>query len=745
LFISSTARVALFLLVLLALAGPTVAAQPAGRPMNLYLRRATFDPLRVTPRVASGQPTLDTSRLLIVQFEHVPDAGSRAALLAAGLRPLNYIPTNALLVRVLSDGTPALAAVPGVRWSGPFQPAFKLPEALDAGLGGLAAADLELWLLAAPDADVDALVRDISGRGGVLRARIDSLNGPILRVRLPGAALRDIVARDDVLWAERYVVPQARNDRSQDIVGVTAARERASWLTGGGQIVAVTDTGLDRQNNLSADFAGRVVAAFTPYQMGAGVAGCYSTSATQTWSDQNGHGTHVSGTLLGSGALAGGQYAGFAPGAQIVVQSVSSGGNYFDCFPDDMSFLSKAYERGARIQNASWGSPASGEYGEFEMAIDDYLWRHKEHLFVVAAGNEGVDLAPRDGVIDTFSISSPASAKNLLSVGATENDRPPTGSTCLAFGAGVPQQNQCWKLANSNIWGAPHNNDFVSDDVDGMAAFSSRGPAQDGRIKPEIVAPGTNVISAASHSPSATYPFGKLDANYAYDSGTSMSTPMVSGMAALVRQWLAQARGMPAPSAALVKALLLNGAIEIGPGQYGTGTTREIPAGWPNSVAGWGRAWLPGSVGLGNGPAIWLADKRDGLGATGARAVFFLRADAGTPLRITLVWTDFPGAAFASGRALVNDLDLEVRGPDGKLLRGNARAASTVACRDDAGADRCNNVESVSIATPTAGYYTVVVRGAAIVAGPQPYALAASAADIAEGAPQRVIVPYVRR
>jgi subtilisin family serine protease len=741
LFTSSLSRAALLLLIVLALVVPAT-AQPAGSPVNLYLRRATFDPLRAAPRISSSQPTLASTRLLMVQFEQAPGEAARAALLAAGLRPLNYVPTNGLLVRVLQEQAPSLVGVPGVRWYGPFQPAYKLPQELDAAIGPQSAEDLDLRVLAAPDADVAALVAGLAAKGGELRGRFDSLNGAVLHVRLAAAALRDALARDDVLWVERYAAPRALNDRVREIAGVAAAREQASWLTGKGQIVALTDTGLDQQGSLSADFAGRVAAAYTPYQMGAGASGCFPTAAAQTWSDQNGHGTHVAGTILGSGALSGGrQFAGMAPGAQVVVQSVSSGGDYFDCFPDDMSFFSKAYERGARVQNGSWGSPASGEYGDFEMAIDDYLWRHKDHLFVVAAGNEGVDLAPRDGVIDASSISSPASAKNLLAVGASENDRPPTGSTCVTFGGGRPQQDQCW---TSYRWGAPQSSDFVSDDIGGIAAFSSRGPAQDGRLKPEIVAPGTNVVSSASHTPSANYPFGMFDTNYAYDSGTSMSAPVVSGLAALIRQWLAQSRGMVAPSAALVKALLLNGAADLGAGQYGTGGTREIPAAWPNNVAGWGRASLTGAVELKGGAGVWVHDSQAGPESSGDRAIYFLRVDGGEPLRVTLAWTDYPAAAFAGARALVNDLDLEIRAPNGEVVRGNASAALQPSCRDG-GADRCNNVESAAIAKPAAGYYTVTVRGAAVIAGPQPFALAARAGAIVERAPSRVVLPYIRR
>jgi hypothetical protein len=200
-------------------------------------------------------------------------------------------------------------------------------------------------------------------------------------------------------------------------------------------------------------------------------------------------------------------------------------------------------------------------------------------------------------------------------------------------------------------------------------------------------------------------------------------------MAALVRQWLASQRYLTTPSAALVKALLLNGATNITPGQYGTGAQREIPAAWPNSVEGWGRAAITDTVGLGGDDRIWLSE---GAGLqNGAVASFTLNISAGQPLRVTLAWTDRPGEPFAS-KTLIDDLDLEVETPDGVTLRGNASADLRSDCRDAGGADRCNNVESVEIAAPAAGTYGVRVRGSVVPSGPQPFAVVAQARAISD-------------
>jgi Bacterial pre-peptidase C-terminal domain len=122
----------------------------------------------------------------------------------------------------------------------------------------------------------------------------------------------------------------------------------------------------------------------------------------------------------------------------------------------------------------------------------------------------------------------------------------------------------------------------------------------------------------------------------------------------------------------------------------------------------------------------------------GGSATYSLNVSAGVPLRVSLAWTDYPASPISS-RTLVNDLDLEVQPPSGPLLRGNTTADLVASCRDAAsGADRCNNVESLEIAAPEAGVYTVSVRGAAVPQGPQPFALAARAytiGDAALGAP----------
>jgi len=735
------AIIVLLLTTFAASAAPTTAV-PGAADHNLYLRRVSFDPLH-TAQIAAFANADSSSRLRLMQFNSVPTSAMRAQLAAAGYHALLYIPINALLVR--ADVHPqALAALPELRWSGSLPAAYKLPPGLDVALSGQLAGDLDLRLIAMPDADLDVLARALEALGGVMKNRSAGLNGAVLYVRLPAAALRPVLDRDDVVWAEPAFALKVANDRARTILGVTAAREQLGWLTGAGQIIAVTDTGLDVQQtvevNDNPDFrSGRIAAAFGPAQMSDSCAGLQNGAS---WSDRNGHGTHVAGSALGGGRpLMTPSLAGMAPGARLVVQAVSSGDSIvpgtLDCLDEDNGFLSKAYAAGARIQNGSWGQPTgsgfsdqSGGYTAFEQIVDEFLWNHKQHLFVAVAGNGGTDDKLPAGVTDLDSIDSPGTAKNVLTVGASENYRPPTSAACGSFGGSGKPENRCYGLSYG---AAPIADDFVSDHAEGLAAFSGRGPADDGRIKPEIVAPGTNIVSTASHSAGAFYPFGNYNADYAYDNGTSMSAPMISGLAALARQWLNEARQITMPSAALVKALLLNGARDLSPGQYGAGTQREIPQAWPNNAEGWGRATITDTIGLNGNQTIWLADDPAGL-AQGGSATYSLNVGSGEPLRITLAWTDYPASPI-SGRTLVNDLDLEVQTPSGPLLRGNPSADLAVSCRDSSsGADRCDNVESLEIAAPEAGVYIVRVRGVTVPQGPQPCALVARAREIGDAA-----------
>jgi len=291
-------------------------------------------------------------------------------------------------------------------------------------------------------------------------------------------------------------------------------------------------------------------------------------------------------------------------------------------------------------------------------------------------------------------------------VGASEN---------LLSQGGI--QREIGKLRDGDKkWGVePILSDKLSDNPNGIAAFSSRGPTVDGRLKPEIVAPGTNIVSTRSHHPKATVLWGAYDDEYVYAGGTSMATPLTAGAAVVARQYLVEKVGLNSPSAALLKATLVHSAKDLFPGQYGTGSQQELLKPRPNVHEGYGRVDLDQLTQL-EGRTLFV-DASEGVSAGAADEVSFALS-AGKGLRATLVYTDAP-AAPAAGKALVNDIDLEILTPSGKTLSLK---------------DSVNNLEMIEVpqAQSEAGAYRIRVVGKNIPQGKngkQPYALVVTATE----------------
>src|SRR6185369_1125641 len=263
-----------------------------------------------------------------------------------------------------------------------------------------------------------------------------------------------------------------------------------------------------------------------------------------------------------------------------------------------------------------------------------------------------------NGVVDAGEIGSQSAAKNCITVGASEGHRP---NFEHSYGEYWPND---FPLD-------PMNSDMQADDPDGMVAFSSRGPTKEQRFKPDVVAPGTCILSTLSRKvASASDDFGSSsDPLFFFDSGTSMATPLVSGCVAVLRETLVK-NGVAKPPASLVKAMLINGATELS-GQYSPSEAGTSP----NNNSGFGRVNLTNSIiipgpdpdaGFGEGGPLKQGDEETfeidiPSKAPGDNAP----TAAGATFKITLAWTDPPGAA------LQNDLDLIVVAADGTERHGN--------------------------------------------------------------------------
>lgn len=154
--------------------------------------------------------------------------------------------------------------------------------------------------------------------------------------------------------------------------------------------------------------------------------------------------------------------------AEIIMESLWSQkvGNLTT--PSDLGVIfEQAYKVGARIQTNSWGEPESqGIYNADSMQVDQFVWDHPDMLILFAVGNEGVD-ADRDGRIDPGAVSSPSTAKNIISIGASEN---------LVVSGGVQRKlGEISGAQKEKPWPVnPIASDMISNNPQGIAAFSSR-------------------------------------------------------------------------------------------------------------------------------------------------------------------------------------------------------------------------------------------------------------------------------
>lgn len=477
----------------------------------------------------------------------------------------------------------------------------------------------------------------------------------------------------------------------------------AQGIHGEGQILAVLDTGLDytscyfREPDNSSppfntgtpsgglnwqniDLTRRKVVAYDflySCDQYPNAQGC-DTPNNPASLDNQGHGTHAAGTAVGdTGAPIVHDFAdAIAPGAKLIVQDGGYiGGDFCTQFPGVgcpaklTPILEQAYKQGARVHSNSWGdrqgrlaNPPTANYPQSAYDVDAFLWSHPDFLMVFNTGNLGVR-----GATPRSSLSAPGSAKNTIQVGGSRND-----------------------------W----------DDDDTISAITLFGPARDGRIKPDLVAPARVIAADINFDQNAN----TCDATD--QPGTSWSSPNVAGAALLVRQYYADgfypsgaktAANAFTPSAALMKATLLAAARPLLWRKDILTNSRVAALPTPSIEQGFGFPVLDDALYFsGETRKLRVVDVplSSGLTANGATTI---RVDLkpGTPFKAVLVWTDPPGTIRNSitdtTPQLVNDLDLRVR-TGGTTYWGNGDAP-----------DRLNNVEVVSIASPVASSAEIVV------------------------------------
>jgi len=411
--------------------------------------------------------------------------------------------------------------------------------------------EIDLILHDNPKIDATALASHVAEAAGVATDELEVMSNKI-RLTANQDKLGALAALDGINRIEEVREKTIFNDHACVILH-TDTLFTTTGYRGNNQMVCVADTGFD-QGIAEDSFGIKVHPAFDGR-----IEYLRSLWTVDDYKDQIGHGTHVCGSICGSGIYNRSgtgteiNVNGTAPGAKLMVQSLAKsveGKGWIIDTPADLgtSLFSEPYELGIRIHNNSWGNkwkPKTGQFG-YEAdatAIDRFISDHPDFTVLVAAGNN----AENHGASQ---VGANAAAKNCITVGASGTTRPNDG--------------QSYSPQTPAVSG-----------ITDTAIFSSRGPTLStvdsngkislGRIKPDVVAPGVAILSAASRLVTSNDRLRVRngpsdDQDWLFMSGTSQATPLVAGCVALLREALKDI-GKEKPSSALIKALLVNGAV----------------------------------------------------------------------------------------------------------------------------------------------------------------------------------------
>ena len=408
--------------------------------------------------------------LFLVQFEGALGPVERETLRAAGVQLVKYVPDSAYITKFNQVSPASLMQLGFVRWVGPYRAEHKIHPRLALAAKAQTNMTLPVSVLLSPSASASEISEARSLLSFVYHeSRLRQ--GTIWRAELPPANLNALAQSSAVLWVERAPRRKLVDELASKLVGGDDGRTGTPTVTeqlgygGTGVTVCVADTGLDtgNTNTMHPDLRGRVTG-FRYY------------GSLPDGSDGYGHGTHCAGIVAGNAATgetdpdSGAFYGlGVASQSQLFIERIfDENANEASPFPSDENLTQDAVRNGAQIGSNSWGDDVNGQY-DLDASQFDELVRDADtgtpgdqpYILEFSAGNAGPGAQTMD---------SPASGKNVLATGASENV---AGTLALTYG-------------------------LYADGPDTMCDFSSRGPCEDGRLKPDVVAPGSWIASAAS-------------------------------------------------------------------------------------------------------------------------------------------------------------------------------------------------------------------------------------------------------
>ena len=659
-----------------------------GEAREIHLKKESIETDSAMNRaeMAGLMRAKSVSGLFLIQFNGPIQEEQKAELKQAGVTLIKYVPDDAYIARFKRVAPDTIRSLNAVRWVGAYRSEYKISPRLATELAAKQKPKtVAVNILLGSDASAAETGR-VHGLLAKVQHESRTTMGTIVCAEVSPANLGVIAQSDATLWVEPVPKRKLYDEEASKIVGgddgsvATPTITQQLGFDGSGVTVCVADTGLDTgdTNTMHPDLLGRV----TGFQF-------YGDNITDG-SDGYGHGTHCAGIVAGnaatgetdpdSGALYG---LGIASGASLFIERIfDDNAGEASPFPSDETLTHDAARNGAKIGSNSWGNDTQGEYDldcmQFDALVRDAdadTPGYQPYILEFSAGNAGPA---------SQTIGSPACAKNVIATGASEN---------------IP-----------NTLAATYG--LYADGPDTMADFSSRGPCADGRIKPDLVAPGTWIASAASSYALdlASTTWTVIDNYYVYEGGTSMSGPYAAGAAAVFVQFYESTHTNAVPSPALVKAALINSAAELDLANGGPGPV-------PNNDEGWGRITLTNIIttNVAEAPRYYqYLDQTVLLTNSQVYEQHLFVQGADQPLKVTLAYTDVPGFPGAIP-SLVNDLDLEVVAPDGTLYRGNQFGAGE-SIPNAPTPDKLNNVEGVYLTQPAPGDYLVRVRASHVVA-----------------------------
>ena len=734
-------------------------------------------------------------RLRLLQFKGPVQPEWLDQIKAVGkVHIVSYVPNNAYLVHIDDAAEKNLTKLTGgsgpVQWVGAYHPYYKMRSSLRDSKAQTVKVDVAV--VRGPDTDQTV--------EGLKRYTLTLMEGPtttrnqvVVEIEVTTKDLSKIAQLPDVMWISE-VFPTKLMDEQQALTLTTsqAGPEFGSYVAFLGNagfstvqttypVLDIADTGLDEpnpncnNNNCTPPTYVPFITTFHPAFYTAAltigeVSMCAGVNSRVLYRDSNdndsgSHGTAVASIAAGLDTLpddliicitvsnasstncAAVTNALSPPFPDDVVRQIGSYQAGLGVSPygtigsspvpgsvaDDFSHAQTAYLRTARIVNNSWGQ---------DLALDS----PPDNGGAYDARSQAYDMLTRDS-LTTGSTNSPTSLnQEMIEVFAVDNVNSLRGA--ISDIGGIPDVTVTAPSTAKNVISVGA---ITKTEPEQIAIFSAFGPTEDGRFKPEVVAPGVDVFGATSQAtytqpqcggcdpndpePAAcaldfklldtiTELYGPASGVHNLYNGTSYAAPAVSGGMQLLWWWFQNKLGMLQPSPAMAKAYLCNSA-------------RYVPL--TNSLSGAGDRLPSTAQGMGR---MDLTRMFDGVprvlrDETSARAVdnpllstnpvvqqtFFSRSGQSyevsgvivsntAPFRVTLAWTDAPGDPTAS-KQLVNDLDLQVT-VGGQTYKGNVFDTQYSTVDPSRGADTANNIESVFLPAGTTGTWSVVVRASDI-------------------------------